>query len=139
MVTECPGRAEGILGESRGNGSVQDEPPLRNESETGWWLLSLEGVPPGGGLGGQFLGSLLLSQTSFILTDHGVYLQQSRQCQGTHFILQGQPWLAVWAELPLPFGVSSVVLLGKNPLQTLTPDSHKFTLARGTVLPTIIV
>lgn len=81
MVTECPGRAEGILGESRGNGSVQDEPALRNESETGWWLMSLEGVPPSGGLGGQFLGSLLLSQTSFILTAHGVYLQQDRQIQ----------------------------------------------------------
>ena len=132
MVTECPGRAEGILGESRGNGSVQDEPPLRNESETGWWLWSLEGVPPGGGLGGQFLGSLTTESTYS-------KIGKSRQCQGTHFILQGQPWLAVWAELPLPFGVSSVVLLGKNPLQTLTPDSHKFTLARGTVLPTIIV
>ena len=52
MVTECPGRAEGILGESRGNGSVQDEPALRNESETGWWLLSLEGDPARRGAGG---------------------------------------------------------------------------------------
>lgn len=41
MVRECPGRAEGILGESRGNGSVQDEPALRNESETGMVALVL--------------------------------------------------------------------------------------------------
>ena len=82
MVTECPGRAEGILGESRGNGSVQDEPALRNESETGWWLLSLEGDPARRGAGGgEFLGSLLLSQTSFILIAQGVYLQQDRQIQ----------------------------------------------------------
>ena len=41
----------------------------------------LKGILPGGGLGGEFLGSLLLSQTSFILIAQGVYLQQDRQIQ----------------------------------------------------------
>lgn len=106
----------------------------------GWWLLSLEGVPPWGW--GIVLDSCSLARPpSFSLPKESTYskISKSRQCQGTHFILQGQPWLAVWAELPLPFGVSSVLLLGKNCLQILTPDSHKFTLARGSVLPTFIV